>query len=741
VISAAETAFEVLSRIQGTIAGDNTAAETARYVTTVTASVDARAVETHRLLKASGQIGAFQDLAANWTVLRDEAALRASLVNGRLAELDKNTSQVAKMTGLWTLTQQSLQAAQAPADLLARATDVLQQASSTARAISESRGELLTQQSKLADQSARISRLLAEVNQAQGEAMSRLFIRDSQPLWDPRSFAQAGAAAERLSLPVQLLGVGNYLVAERGLVILHLGIWIFLIVLFRRASHRVRGWIQEDPQLAGTTTIFAIPVATATLLALWLAFPLYSGGPALWDAILGAALLAPLILVVRRFIAPVLQPVLWALAAFYFASQVREAAQAFPVVPRLIYFLETMAGLLFSLWLHRLTRSYPHPSGCSAILWRILRMASQIGFLVFAVAGVANLLGYADLALFVGTVALDSAYAGILFYAACHVLDGLLMFAMHTPPLAFLAMVRNHRVLLERRFAQIIRWGATLLWLAFTLDKTALLSPVTDAAAGILNHPLIATVSLRNILVFLLTIWASFLLSRFVRFALEEDVYGRVSLKPGLPFAISTILHYAILLLGFYLAMAALIGDIGKFTILAGAFGVGVGFGLQNIVNNFVSSIIVLFERPVKIGDLVKIGDAQGVVSRIGIRATIIRTETGSEVIIPNGKLISDTVTNWTLSTPQRAVQMTVTIAAAGADPQRVIALLEQTAASLPAVAKAPKPEAVLSAFSLANLSFTLSVWTTEIESTDRVQSDLAIAVNAALAKEGVALV
>ena len=99
-------------------------------------------------------------------------------------------------------------------------------------------------------------------------------------------------------------------------------------------------------------------------------------------------------------------------------------------------------------------------------------------------------------------------------------------------------------------------------------------------------------------LLFMVTVWASFLVSRFLRFLLEEDVYDHLHLERGIPQAISTIIHYAVLLLGFFVALAVLGVDLTKVTILAGAFTVGVGFGLQTVINNFVCGLILLFETP-----------------------------------------------------------------------------------------------------------------------------------------------
>src|SRR5262249_42934582 len=158
------------------------------------------------------------------------------------------------------------------------------------------------------------------------------------------------------------------------------------------------------------------------------------------------------------------------------------------------------------------------------------------------------------------------------------------------------------------------------------------------------------------------------------RFVLEEDIYPRVTLPRGVPFALSTLLHYFILVFGFFVALGVLGVDFTKTTILAGAFGVGIGFGLQNVVNNFVSGLILLFERPVQVGDTVVIRDVSGEVQHIGIRSCIVRTADGAEVILPNAVLISDPVTNWTLSNRLRRITLAVGVGY-DSDPARVIEL------------------------------------------------------------------
>jgi len=174
-----------------------------------------------------------------------------------------------------------------------------------------------------------------------------------------------------------------------------------------------------------------------------------------------------------------------------------------------------------------------------------------------------------------------------------------------------------------------------------------------------------------------------------------------------------------------------------KVTILAGAFTVGVGFGLQTVINNFVCGLILLFERPIKVGDIIQIDTDIGEVRRIGIRACVIRTTDGSEVIVPNGTIISNKVTNWTLSDRHRAIEVPVTVAR-GAAPQHVIEVLKRVAVNHPGVTKEPVPQAYAVSFSSNTVIFNLRAWTERYEDWVQVRSDLSVAVDKALTAENI---
>ena len=375
-------------------------------------------------------------------------------------------------------------------------------------------------------------------------------------------------------------------------------------------------------------------------------------------------------------------------------------------------------------------------------VWRTIRAIAKIGLVILPVAFLADIFGYVNLGNLLGIIFLRSAYVAAMLYTAIRILEGLLIIALQVRPLGSLRVVSLHREMIQRRTCRVLEFLALLFWLNILLNFFGLLTPVIMTAEAVLNANLAFgsfNITPGHILAFAVAVWASFLVSKFLRFVLEEDVYHHLKLGRGIPYAISTILHYLVLLLGFFIALGALGIDLTKVTLLAGAFTVGIGFGLQNVINNFVSGLILLFERPIKVGDVIEAGGNVGEVSRIGIRASIIRTADGSEVIVPNGSLISSQVTNWTFSDRQRAVEISVNVAG-GADPQRVVELLKRTAAAQSGVSKEPSPQVYVTNFTAGSVTFQLRAWTDRHEDWTQLRSDLSVAVNEALAREKIAI-
>jgi small-conductance mechanosensitive channel len=343
------------------------------------------------------------------------------------------------------------------------------------------------------------------------------------------------------------------------------------------------------------------------------------------------------------------------------------------------------------------------------------------------------------LALLLGAGILGTGYIAMVLYAAVRVTDGLVPFLLRVPPLRYLKMVQHHRPLLERRGHGLLGTLAIGAWAFFALRYfglwNAAVTLTESALAAELQRGALA-VSLGDVLVFVLTVGAVFVLSGAIRFALEEDVYPHLNLGRGLTRSLSSLLHYVLLLVGFLLGLAVLGVDFTKITILVGAFGVGIGFGLQSIVNNFVSGLIVLFERRIDVGDAVQIGEVSGRLQQLGVRACIVHTWDGAEVIVPNASLVSEKVTNWTLSDRSRRIDLPVNVAY-GTSPDKVIEILLGVARAHPHVVSAPPPMALFLGFGDSALQFELRCWG-QFDLWVQVRSELAVALYAALGEAGI---
>ncbi|NJC87689.1 MAG: mechanosensitive ion channel [Desulfuromonas sp.] len=203
-------------------------------------------------------------------------------------------------------------------------------------------------------------------------------------------------------------------------------------------------------------------------------------------------------------------------------------------------------------------------------------------------------------------------------------------------------------------------------------------------------------------------------LSGKLRGWVAEQILARTSMEPGGRQAVAALIRYLVLTIGLVVILQTAGIDLTAFNVLAGAVGIGLGFGLQNIVNNFISGLIILFERPIKVGDRIVVGEVEGDVVRIGGRSTTVVTNDNITIIVPNAKFITENVINW--SHNDRRVRFRIPVTAAyGSDVQLVQKLLLEAAAECPDVLTEPPPGVRLLAFGDNGLNFELRAWSTTL--------------------------
>jgi small-conductance mechanosensitive channel len=219
------------------------------------------------------------------------------------------------------------------------------------------------------------------------------------------------------------------------------------------------------------------------------------------------------------------------------------------------------------------------------------------------------------------------------------------------------------------------------------------------------------SITLWSFIYFLFLAWLLFFFTNKLKNWIVYKVLSNSKIELGVRLAVGTIIRYFILVLGLIIVMQTVGINLSTLTILAGALGVGIGFGLQNITNNFVSGIIILFERPIKVGDRIQVGDVYGDVVSISMRSTTVVTNDNISVIVPNSEFISSTVVNW--SHTDRNVRFNIPVGVAyKEDPEKVRDLLLQIAGNEEGVLKKPVPDVLFDEFGDSSLNFNLRVWT-----------------------------
>ena len=245
------------------------------------------------------------------------------------------------------------------------------------------------------------------------------------------------------------------------------------------------------------------------------------------------------------------------------------------------------------------------------------------------------------------------------------------------------------------------------------------------------------TISIAQILSALLTFALILVVTRFIQRGADRRVFSRATLDEGVRNSFKTLIGYVGLVIGAVSAVTMFGLKLSNLAIIAGALSVGIGFGLQSIVNNFVSGLILLFERPIKVGDWIVVASGEGIVKRISVRSTEIETFDRSSIIVPNSELIASSVTNWTHKDKFSRVIIPIGVAYKEA-PRRVMELLEKVMRENKRVVRFPEPMAFFAGFGDSSLDFEMRIFIRTPDDRIKVQNELRVAAFEAFKEAGI---
>ena len=692
-----------------------------------------RTLQTRDLLAGDPTSMDLEDEERYWHLRSIEYAAERRLLTLRAAKLQDQIQTLEAQQTEWLATWSQIRQSPGIGAIVERIKQQLDKIRVAKSDAQEQLNVVLTVQNQVSQQDQQISDILLRVRQARELERGRLLEPDGRPLWEARdsqAVEQDFGTSFRRSFDRSFTNAKEFLSTHTLAMFIFAMLYLLaLIGVFKfrlNVAHAARPEVPNE-----VLQLLDRPFSLALLVAL------IGTGQYIASAPIGVAFvfyllyLVPVLRLLVLLTESRLRIFLYVLAAFYALGGVYLLIQLPSFFRRELYALFVLAALVSFGWLARPSRIGPLMSQNRKV--RIYLIGIRAGLVLMAASLMASVVGYVSLAQVLGLSALVGTFVAAALICGVRVLTLILSTVLHTSWACALLEMRTDAV--ERWGGRLLGLVALLLWLKAMLRLLTIYESVMTALSRLLQRPIgfdRLHFTLGGALSVALILLIGYSLANAFTFLLRKVVLPKLPLDRGVPYAVSTIAYYVLLLVVAGAALAAAGVELNKFTVLTGALGVGLGFGLQNIVNNFVSGLILLFERPIHVGDTVDVGGLVGIVRRIGARSSTILTFQGAEVIMPNSNLISNQVINWTLSSQWRRVDVPVGVAY-GTDPARVIRLLEGVAESHPGVLHERPPLAFFLGFGESALKFELRFWCGQQDTWFQLQSDVTVAVATAL--------
>lgn len=471
--------------------------------------------------------------------------------------------------------------------------------------------------------------------------------------------------------------------------LLPIGVWLIFTQMFQISS-------------TTATSVFAllcVPAAVASLYDLAKAIVARAGGP------------TPLGTLINR--ATAVAMVITAIVVFGYLL-----FEEVPLLPstqlalnRLAYSVFVLAGLpmlLFVIFFAKPREGHEH-NAVRSILASVLALLPPAALIATGLAGLSGYTNLAavmleDLAIAIGIMAVLALMLGVLHDVA----EGIAMRIRDRDP-AQAYFVRQNFIRPVKNLSQIALVAVAVVVAAWVFEWTSETVVISEALA-VWNHSLFTVGSTSYSIGHALIAVAAFALVFWIAAWSRRVTYTVVLRKVkdiGIRQSLSVFAQYVVIVLGVLLTLTAVGFDVTTLTVFAASLGVGIGFGLQNVVNNFISGILLLVERPLRLGDIVTVGGASGTVSQIGIRSMRMRTFDEFDLIVPNSALISDTFTNWTRSNSLMRVILAVGISY-NDDPPTAIRIIEEILGEHPGIAPNPAPMVTVEQFGASSVDLRL---------------------------------
>ena len=668
--------------------------------------------------------------------------LYTQTLNRQIETYNEILQQLDRLETKWRLSARNAAEREAPEAIVQRAKETLRQIAALKQKAKKIYDTALTFADTVSVQRQRLERTDTTLEETLAKRGTELFTLDHPSL--PEALEKRGLHPE--SYIAELAGSARYILTQARLFYLtnranlyaHLGatLLLALLIVMLHLRHR-RGQLfpENEKALESARQFIQHPVA-ATLLISILILPLfYPERPVAVGQFNALVAVGALIPILRESVAQNMRPYLYLLAFLFLLTALQSHVVHAQNTVRLVWLAMGTVMLVASVRILR--KEGPLRTSARTEMRFFLRFAPLVPA-ILSVALIANFVGAVNLSVKLLSALITSLILFIVFWMTARIFRGLIVLFVRRRTLDARHMLQAHALRIQSYLIFLVNLILMGYWALLVLRQFDALYYVEKWW-----HTLMAiswpvgevVISVGAIVDFLLVLAATWFLTRTVTTLLDLELFSRYRFPRGVPAAIKMIVRYLIITVGVVFALTVLGIKLTDLSLIAGALGVGIGFGLRHIMANFVSGLLLIFERPVQQGDVVEVGNVFGDVENIGVRATTIKTYDGSEVIVPNADFITKEVTNWTLSSKSRRIRMNFKVAFDN-DPREVIAIIRQAIDRHPAVREEPAPKVLFDGYGDYYLEFTVYIWVDE-KLLD-VKSETALLIYEALTDAGV---
>ena len=590
---------------------------------------------------------------------------------------------------------------------------------------------VLNVKQRLGEVESEIIPILSELDVMLKSVRRGIFNKSSPPMISPIYYKQlVKSSLKELKRKIQRINLlsANFFLRQGWIGALQ----FLLSALLIWGMIRYRLLLEES---SGLSFLLHRTVSAGVFIGVSLFFSIYDNPPPLWRLFLWGLVCFTATRVVGCLISYHWKRWLVALlASLFFAIQFFRVFGLPQPLFRLYVTIVALGGFPLCLWRAKVSRERKDNPLFSAAL--------TVGGLILFVVLMAEVGGFDALATHLLDATIKSIFLVLLSWLFVLIARGVGDLLLTHSYLNKIAIIRQNKETISRR----LRFVTDLLvWVnAFLLALVAwrLFDSVPEALTTLVSYGVNIgkeKFTVGNVLAGGAVLYGSIIISSSIQTFLIHDVFPKHKMETGTAISIGRLFRYAIILVGFMFALSALGFALSNLVIITGALGVGIGFGLQNIANNFISGLILLFERPIKVGDIVQIGDEMGEIKKLGLRATVVRSFHRSEIIVPNNEMISNQVINWTLT--DRMIRLAIPVGVAyGSDLPLVRQILLEIADGHPRISGNPKPEAMFIRFGDSSLNFELHAWLVEVRLIFEVRSELNMEIDRRFREEKVTI-